>query len=139
MLNNPTEHGDGRKPDRGLARRGNGGERLHDREVPLGQFQMMPTALHEWLDGDAPESATLAESTGRVEFWSSLQSEAVRRRAIRAPARLQQRIMGALSKTTPLSVVPWHRRPVELNIAVALSAAAGLVALGTAIGIALAR
>jgi hypothetical protein len=51
-----------------------------------------------------------------------------------APADLTERIMAALPTAAPHAAAPWWNRPVEMNPVAVAAAAAGLLALGTAIG-----
>ena len=103
---------------------------LADREVPIG-FSVTPAGVHEWLDGDLPETdVRRADSARHVEFWNRLNAEAVARRQIRTPAHVQAQIMAAIAPAKAVAAEPWFRRSVALNPIVALAAAAALVGLG---------
>ena len=137
MQNKPTQVGAGSYDRR--SRRDNGAERVSDREVPLEQITM-PAAIHAWLDGEGAEPTDRSPAVARqIEFWSRVRAETASRRSVTVPAGLQQRIMAELAKAEPRAVTPWHQRPLELNLVVAVSAAAGLLAVGAAVGLSLAR
>lgn len=109
-------------------------QKLTDREVPLG-LSRTPAAIHAWLDGDAPEaSVRQGETVRHVEFWNALSAEVAVRRDMRTPTGLQEAIMAALPATTPRVITPWWSRPMEMSPAALATAAAGLLALGAAIG-----
>lgn len=106
-----------------------------DREVPIG-FSVTPAGVHEWLDGELPESEVRRADTARhVEFWNRLNAEAEARRQIRTPAHVQAQIMAAIAPTRATAVEPWFRRSLALNPIVALAAAAALVGLGAVIAL----
>ena len=70
-----------------------------DREVPIGP---PPTAIadavHAWLDGDGTESAARRGDGARdVELWRRLEADVVRRRRLRTPPGLEQRVMAAIA------------------------------------------
>lgn len=125
---------------------------LTDREVPLsgpaGQIRT-PALVHAWLDGDIETKALLAadatmsgadaanrgEAARQVEFWTRMNAETAVRREMRTPVALQARIMAALPpvQSAPLSA-PWWRRQMSMHPVMAATAAAGLLALGAAVG-----
>jgi hypothetical protein len=112
---------------------------LADREVPIGLSQM-PAEVHSWLDGELTESSMRSAGTARhVEFWSRINAEVETRRQVRTPVHLQAQIMAALPQATPQlapeTTTSWWKRPLEVTPMVAAAAAAGLVALGAALGI----
>jgi hypothetical protein len=111
-------------------------EPLTDREVPLG-VSRTPASVQAWLDGDAAESTLQGADQRHVEFWARVNAETARRREVRTPVEVQQRIMAALPMGTPQVESPWYRRNVTMNSAVALAAATSLVAIGAAVGAAL--
>jgi hypothetical protein len=111
-------------------------EPLTDREVPL-SVSRTPAAVQAWLDGEAEESTLQGAEQRHVEFWARMNAETARRREVRTPVEVQQRIMAALPMGTPQVVSPWYRRNVTMNSAVALAAATSLVAIGAAVGAAL--
>ena len=111
-------------------------EPLTDREVPL-SISRTPASVQAWLDGEAAESAVQPGDARHVEFWARVNAETARRREVRTPVEVQQRIMAALPLATPQAVSPWYRRNVTMSPAVALAAATGLVAIGAAVGAAL--
>jgi len=107
---------------------------MADREVPI-ELTRTPDLVHAWLDGEIPESSVRgAEAVRHVAFWKHLDSDLEGRRQLHAPVDLTQRIMAALPETAPRAVSPWWHRPVEMNPVAVAAAAAGLLALGTAIG-----
>lgn len=111
-------------------------EPLTDREVPL-SISRTPASVQAWLDGEASESSLQPGEARHVEFWARVNAETARRREVRTPVEVQQRIMAALPLATPQAVSPWYRRNVTMSPAVALAAATGLVAIGAAVGAAL--
>ena len=111
-------------------------EPLTDREVPL-SISRTPASVQAWLDGEAAESTLQPGEARHVEFWARVNAETARRREVRTPVEVQQRIMAALPLATPQAVSPWYRRNVTMSPAVALAAATGLVAIGAAVGAAL--
>ena len=110
-------------------------EPLTDREVPL-DVSRTPASVQAWLDGDAPESAVQAADARHVEFWARINAETERRRQVRTPVEVQQRIMAAIPADAP-AAAPWYRRDITMNPAVAVAAAASLLAVGAAVGAAL--
>jgi hypothetical protein len=108
--------------------------RLSDREVPI-ELTRTPDQVHAWLDGELPESAVRgADSTRHVEFWKRMDRDLEVRRQAHAPADLTERIMAVLPMTTPRTSAPWWNRSVAMNPIAVAATAAGLLALGTAIG-----
>ena len=68
---------------------------LTDREVPLG-LARTPVAVHQWLDGDLPESTVRqGEMVRHVEFWNRVGAQAEARRQLRTPEYLTAQIMQA--------------------------------------------
>jgi len=107
---------------------------LADREVPLGG-QAVSATIHEWLDGEAPESAVRHAGTARdVEFWKRLEREVEVRRAMRTPVHVYQQIMESLPEAAP-QVTPWWKRQVTVTVSplMAMAAAAGAIAVGAAL------
>ena len=113
---------------------------LTDREVPLG-LARTPVAVHQWLDGDLPESSVRqGEMVRHVEFWNRVGAQAEARRQMRTPAHLQAQIMAALPLAAPAAdTTPWYGKTIELAPVVAILGGAALVAAGAAIGAAVAR
>jgi len=111
-------------------------EPLTDREVPIG-VSRTPAAVQAWLDGEADESAIAGTDTRHVEFWARMNAETAHRRQVRTPVEVQQRIMAALPMAAPAAATPWYRKDITMNPAVAAAAAAGLLAVGAAVGAAL--
>lgn len=100
-----------------------------DREVPLGPARRTPPEVHAWLDGELPESAVRrGDMVKDVEFWNRIGDEAERRRRLKTPAYVQQRIMEALPQTRPSVITPWYRREFVVTPGAGLAIAAGLVA-----------
>src|SRR5271165_4846690 len=113
--------------------------RVADREVPI-ELTRTPDRIHAWLDGELSESEVRStESARHLEFWKRLDQDLEVRRLATAPADLTERIMAALPATAPHAAAPWWSRPVEMNPVAVAAAAAGLLALGTAIGATLHR
>jgi hypothetical protein len=108
--------------------------RLADREVPI-ELSRTPDRIHAWLDGELSESDVRGtESARHLAFWKRLDQDLEVRRMAQAPTDLTERIMAALPTAAPHTVAPWWNRPVEMNPVAVAAAAAGLLALGTAIG-----
>ena len=132
-----------------------------DREVPLNGGAPL-AAMHRWLDGEGREAEALRnpDSAQHVEFWHRMSAELGERGRVGAPAGLTDRIMAAIPAMpaeaavvaapveaaaapaiAPTSAVPetvtQRQKQVELNQTTALMIAAGLVALGLIIGVAL--
>jgi hypothetical protein len=102
--------------------------------VPI-ELTRTPDLVHAWLDGEIPESSVHgAEATRHMEFWKHLDGDLEVRRQARAPTDLADRIMAALPTTAPSAAVSWRNRAVTMNPVAVAAAAAGLVALGAAIG-----
>lgn len=113
-----------------------------DREVPLARHRSRrtPTSVHAWLDGDLPEAAVRRADTVRdVEFWHRIEKDVDQRRQMRTPPHVYSQIMNALPQTTPRVITPWWRRQFVMTPAVVLAGAAGLVAVGLALGMAVLR
>lgn len=107
-----------------------------DREVPL-NMSRTPAPVQSWLDGETDESSLEGNEARHVEFWARVNAETERRRQVRTPVEVQQRIMAALPTTAPAAVSPWYRRQLSVNPALAIAAAASLLAIGAAVGAAL--
>ena len=106
---------------------------LADREVPIG-FAVTPQGVHEWLDGELPESDVRRADTARhMEFWTRLNAEAATRREMKTPAHVQAAIMAAIAPAKATVVEPWYSKSMAVTPVVAMAAAAGLVALGAAL------
>jgi hypothetical protein len=116
---------------------GNTDSPMVDREVPI-ELTRTPDVVHAWLDGEVPESSVRgAEGARHVEFWKHLDRDLEVRRQMHAPTGLADRIMSALPATAPRAAVSWRNRPVTMNPVAVAAAAAGLLALGAAIGAAM--
>ena len=111
-------------------------EPLTDRAVPIG-VSRTPASVQAWLDGETAESAVEGTDARHVEFWARMNAETSRRRQVRTPVEVQQRIMAALPMAAPAAATPWYRKEITLNPATAAAAAAGLLAVGAAVGAAL--
>ena len=91
--------------------------------------------INNWLDGDAPEPAAVnAESARQIDLWRRIEQESERRRHLVTPAHVKAQIMAALPADLPQVALPWWKKSMQVSPVVALAAAAGLVALGAAIG-----
>ncbi len=110
---------------------------MSDREVPLSGGHPS-LVVQQWLDGEVTESsARRSANPGEIELWSQINAEAERRRRMQTPIHVMDRIMEALPEVKPAAPLAWWQRQMTLSPAVAFAAAAGLVALGTVVGIAL--
>jgi hypothetical protein len=108
---------------------------LSDREVPLVGTATTTEMINRWLDGEAPEPAALnADSARQVDLWRRIEEESERRRHLVTPAHVKAQIMAALPTDVPTMALPWWKKSIHVSPVVALAAAAGLVALGAAIG-----
>lgn len=135
--------------------------RIGDREVPINVTSPFD-AMHRWLDGEAGEAEARrdTDSARYVALWRRIGAEAGHRRAEAAPADIVASVMSAIpadvavvgaviARDVPVSRVAaadssaaatadsWWHRSLEMNAATALATAAGLVALGLAVGAAL--
>ena len=110
---------------------------MADREVPLAGGH--PSLIvQQWLDGEATESsARRSANPGEIELWSQINAETERRRRMLTPVHVMERIMEALPEAKPAAPLAWWQRQMTLSPAVAFAAAAGLVALGAVVGIAI--
>ena len=108
---------------------------LSDREVPLGGTTATSEMINSWLDGDTPEPVSVnAESARQVDLWRRIEEESQRRRHLVTPAHVKAQIMAALPADLPQMALPWWKKSIHVSPVVAIAAAAGLVALGAAIG-----
>ena len=109
---------------------------LSDREVPISSSGTATSEMiNAWLDGDAPEPAAVnAESARQIDFWRRIEQESERRRHMVTPAHVTAQIMAALPADVPQVAAPWWKKPIQVSPVVAIATAAGLVALGAAIG-----
>lgn len=136
----------GRSPETGRRqppRTGEAARPLSDREVPLGQRDGMPPALHAWLDGELPEAAVRKGETSRdAEMWRRINYEATQLRHMRTPAGLADNVMAALPQTAPQLITPWYQREFVMTPATVLASGVVLVAVAataTAVVIAVLR
>ena len=107
---------------------------LSDREVPLGGTATSEM-INSWLDGESPEPvAVSADAARQVDLWRRIEEESERRRHLVTPAHVKAQIMAALPADVPQLALPWWKKSIQVSPVVALAAAAGLVALGAAIG-----
>ena len=112
---------------------------LTDREVPLENSARLSGAMHAWLDGEASESSLLLSDAAekQVELWKRISAETEKRRQMVTPVYVQQRIMAALPHAAPARALPWYRRTMSVNPVAIAATAAGLLAAGAALGVAL--
>jgi hypothetical protein len=109
---------------------------IADREVPIG-FAVTPPGVHEWLDGDLPETEVRrADSARHVEFWNRLNAEASARRQMVTPAHVPAQIMAAITPAKATVAEPWFLRPMAITPLMAIAAAAGLVVFGAVVALA---
>ena len=107
---------------------------LVDREVPLGGTAASEM-INRWLDGEGPEPVAMNADTARqVDLWRRIEEESERRRRMVTPAHVKAQIMAALPTDAPQMALPWWKKSIQVSPVIALAAAAGLVALGAAIG-----
>jgi hypothetical protein len=107
---------------------------LVDREVPLGGTATSEM-INRWLDGEGPEPVGMnADAARQVDLWRRIEEESERRRRMMTPAHVKAQIMAALPADAPQMALPWWKKSIHVSPVVALAAAAGLVALGAAIG-----
>ena len=111
---------------------------ITDREVPLpsavsASIGDMPSALHQWLDGEVSERAARRADDNNVEFWNRISAETSRRSHMQTPAMLADRIMAVLPdkkpKVTQALYKTFHLSPMTIA-----AAAVGLIAAGVYIG-----
>jgi hypothetical protein len=136
MLDNLNARDDGGDAGRERPRRASEqAQPLSDREVPLGGTTATSEMINSWLDGDTPEPVAVnAESARQVDLWRRIEEESQRRRHLVTPAHVKAQIMAALPADLPQMALPWWKKSIHVSPVVALAAAAGLVALGAAIG-----
>ena len=136
MLDNLTARDDGGDAGRERPRRASEqAQPLSDREVPLGGTTATSEMINSWLDGDTPEPVAVnAESARQVDLWRRIEEESQRRRHLVTPAHVKAQIMAALPADLPQMALPWWKKSIHVSPVVAIAAAAGLVALGAAIG-----
>ena len=112
---------------------------MADREVPIGK-RRTPQSVQAWLDGDLPEAAARRGAAAEdVDFWKRINEETEKRRRMRTPVHVQQRIMESLPQTTPRIITPWWRRPLAVTPATLFLVGLGLLAAGVALSIAFLR
>ena len=111
---------------------------LTDREVPLrgavsATVDDMPTAVHQWLDGEISERKARRADHDNVEFWNRVGVETGRRSRLHTPAFMTERIMAVLPAKRPsrfkLMITTFRITPVT-----AVVSAAGLLAAGAYAG-----
>jgi len=108
---------------------------LSDREVPIAGGTATSEMINSWLDGDAPEPVAVNADTARqVDLWRRIEEDSQRRRQLVTPAHVTAQIMAALPTDLPQMALPWWKKQMQVSPVVAIAAAAGLVALGAAIG-----
>ena len=136
MLDNLNARDDGGDAGRERPRRASElAQPLSDREVPLGGTTATSEMINSWLDGDTPEPVAVnAESARQVDLWRRIEEESQRRRHLVTPAHVKAQIMAALPADLPQMALPWWKKSIHVSPVVAIAAAAGLVALGAAIG-----
>lgn len=137
MLDNLNARDDGGDAGRERPRRASEqSQPLSDREVPISSSGTATSEMiNTWLDGDAPEPVAVnAESARQIDLWRRIEQESERRRHLVTPAHVKAQIMAALPADLPQVALPWWKKSIQVSPVVALAAAAGLVALGAAIG-----
>jgi hypothetical protein len=114
----------------------NGERPLADREVPLGSGHPA-VAVHQWLDGEGSESSARLSDAREVELWNRINEEAERRRRMRTPAPVLDRIMASipnLPAVAPAAPKPWWQGSVSLSPIVLAGAGLGMLVLGALVG-----
>jgi hypothetical protein len=94
-------------------------------------------AVQAWLDGEAGrEGLASADEQETAAFWTKVNDEAEMLRRRKTPIHVQQKILGALPNE-PAKKAPARAASgsISLSPAVAIALAAGLVAVGAAIGV----
>ena len=136
MIDNLNARDDGGDAGRERPRRASEqAQPLSDREVPIGGTTATSEMINSWLDGDTPEPVSVnAESARQVDLWRRIEEESQRRRHLVTPAHVKAQIMAALPADLPQMALPWWKKSIHVSPVVAIAAAAGLVALGAAIG-----
>jgi hypothetical protein len=136
MLDNLNARGGSGDADRERPRRASEqSQPLSDREVPLNAATATSEMINSWLDGDAPEPVAVSADTARqVDLWRRIEEDSQRRRQLVTPAHVAAQIMAALPADVPQMALPWWKKQIQVSPVVAIAAAAGLVALGAAIG-----
>ena len=137
MLDNLNARDDGGDAGRERPRRASEqSQPLSDREVPISSSGTATSEMiNSWLDGEGPEPvAANADTARQVDLWRRIEEESERRRHMVTPAHVKAQIMAALPADVPQMALPWWKKSVQISPVVAIAAAAGLVALGAAIG-----
>jgi hypothetical protein len=122
----PDGHSDGNRE----SMREQGNAPLSDREVPLNP-RRTPAVVQAWLDGDTTMADAARGSSQRdVEFWNRINEQAEERRRMRTPVHVQQRIMDALPRSTPVAESSWLQRESHVSNGMLLVIGAVMVGLG---------
>jgi hypothetical protein len=139
MLDNLRSPDDRPEPNRDKATNESRSAPLSDREVPIDRHRT-PAAIHAWLDGELSESEVRRGDMVRdVDFWNRLGEQVDTRRQMRTPAHVQTAIMSAITAEQTQMTPEWAKRPTRMSTTTMLLAAAGLLAIGAAIGALLLR
>ncbi len=111
---------------------------LTDREVPLrsavsGSIGDMPSAVHQWLDGEVSERKARRADPDNVAFWNRVTAETSRRSRKHTPAFMTERIMAVLPAKRP-SRMQFLFKTFRVTPATVVATAAGLLAAGAYVG-----
>jgi hypothetical protein len=109
-----------------------------DREIALGGGGAPAMAVHQWLDGEAAESAARRAASSDAELWAKITEETARRGRMTTPAPVLNRLMAAIPDTAPAPTAvapqPWFQRQISLGVPALAAAGAGLLAVGAMLG-----
>jgi hypothetical protein len=111
----------------------NGERPLSDREVPLGTGHPS-MAVQQWLDGELAEPTVRLGDTKEVELWKRINEEAERRRRMRTPAPVFDRIMSSIPAAAPVAPKPWWQGKLLLSPLALAGAGIGILVLGAIVG-----
>ena len=111
----------------------NGERPLSDREVPLGTGHPS-MAVQQWLDGEGSEPSARLGDTREVELWKRINEEAERRRRMRTPAPVLDRIMSSIPAAAPVAPKPWWQGKLQVSPLILAGAGIGMLVLGALVG-----
>ena len=113
----------------------NGERPFIDREVPLGTGHPS-MAVQQWLDGEGSETSARLGDTREVELWKRINEEAERRRRMRTPAPVLDRIMSSIpaTPTAPVAPKPWWHGKLQLSPLALAGAGIGILVIGALVG-----
>lgn len=105
--------------------------RQPDREVPIPNSGGTAT-LHRWLDGEVSVAVLRATQGGNdaADLWTKIHDEAETLRSRTTPLYVHKRIMDSLPEDKYHGNQHWYKRPISVNPAVMIAAAAVLLSIG---------